>query len=396
MPGVEIQLQSFGGQADNFSSVAQAGAEDAPLVDKSSPGASGKEEEGRALPQAYMRYLNAIKGTWSDLPKVTVTFEQLGFELQVPVEKREVPNLVSAMLDPIRGLLSTKKKEMKTFQGLSKVTGAIKPGEMTLVLAPPGHGKSLLLKSIAGRLQAVSDRKYVVGDVRWNGLTVEECAAASLQLSKLCTYVDQADAHYPIMTVRETFEFALQQSNADLAATGSEELIELQKNKVDLMLELLGLKECQDTIVGDAMHRGISGGQKKRVTLGEMMITQARVLCLDEFSNGLDAAATLDITAAVSQWCKLTSGSAVVALLQPSPEVFDLFDKVWKHPRIAAGCLCACLESSPHPVSCFSLPIRSSSSAKARPCSAAPRPSCSTTSRRSTSSLVRTRISPTG
>ena len=68
-----------------------------------------------------------------------------------------------------------------------------------------------------------------------------------------------------------------------------------------------------------------------------MMITQARVLCLDEFSNGLDAAATLDITAAISQWCKLTSGSAVVALLQPSPEVFNLFDKVSDSSKFVAA-----------------------------------------------------------
>ena len=253
MPGVEIQMQPV---RSNVSSVAETSSEHAPLVEKS----HANTGESRALPQSYLRYLNAIKSTWSDLPKVTVTFDQLGFELEVPLEKREVPNLVSAMVDPWRGVFTKRKAEMKTFQGLSEATGAIKPGEMTLVLAPPGHGKSLLLKSIAGRLQSVNDRKYVVGDVRWNGLTVDECAAASLQLSKLCAYVDQADAHYPIMTVRETFEFALQQSNADLAATGSDELMDLQNHKVDLMLELLGLKECQDTIVGDAMHRGISGG----------------------------------------------------------------------------------------------------------------------------------------
>eukprot|EP00742_Colponemidia_sp_Colp-10_P017271 GILJ01019851.1.p1 GENE.GILJ01019851.1~~GILJ01019851.1.p1 ORF type:complete len:1409 (-),score=187.18 GILJ01019851.1:37-3678(-) len=91
---------------------------------------------------------------------------------------------------------------------------------------------------------------------------------------------------------------------------------------------MMGLTECQHTIIGDASLRGISGGQQKRVTLAEMLITNARVFCLDEISTGLDSAATLDIMASLRVWCKSFGGSIVATLLQPPPEVFALFDNV--------------------------------------------------------------------
>jgi len=68
-----------------------------------------------------------------------------------------------------------------------------------------------------------------------------------------------------MLTVRETFQFALDNSNADAALLGSPDFEALQRRKVELMMELLGLKECADTVVGNAMIRGVSGGQKKRV-----------------------------------------------------------------------------------------------------------------------------------
>jgi ABC-type glutathione transport system ATPase component len=126
---------------------------------------------------------------------------------------------------------------------------------------PLGHGKSVLLKSLAGRM--VREGSAVQGEVRWNGLTAAESAHAGQQLNKLTAYVDQGDVHFPMLTVRETFQFALDSSNADvtlLPGTDAAELKKQQDNKVELMLELLGLKESEHTKVGNAMTRGVSGG----------------------------------------------------------------------------------------------------------------------------------------
>lgn len=157
--------------------------------------------------------------------------------------------------------------------------------------------QSALLKSLAGRL--TRDASCFKGEVRWNGQTHEQCTATGQQLAKvrhhaqascserlqlsplahcayfsalflvllaqLCAFVEQGDVHFPMLTVRETFQFALDNSNADSALLGTPEFCAMQAKKVELMLELLGLKECADTVVGDTFLRGVSGGQKKRV-----------------------------------------------------------------------------------------------------------------------------------
>ena len=83
----------------------------------------------------------------------------------------------------------------------------------------------------------------------------------------MVNYVEQQDVHMPLLTVRETFQFALDNAVPDPSLLNDPKIIEMHKHKVDAVIELLGLKECENTIVGNAMNRGVSGGQKKRVTL---------------------------------------------------------------------------------------------------------------------------------
>jgi len=292
---------------------------------------SGGGKAMTALPAGYLAYLNTLRAAWGDLPDLTVTYSQLAYQVTVPKVKVEVPNLWSAFIDGVKGLNPLRDNNTVTeqFRPLHASSGVVRPGELTLILAPPGHGKSVLLKTLAGRM--VREGDAVRGEVRWNGLTAAESAQAGQQINKLTAYVEQGDVHFPMLTVRETFQFALSQSNADVTLLTGEDAVklkELQDRKVELMLELLGLRECADTPVGNAMMRGVSGGQKKRVTLGEMMIGQARALFLDEISTGLDSSATFDIVSALQRWCRVMNGSAVVALLQPAPEVLAMFDNL--------------------------------------------------------------------
>ena len=105
-------------------------------------------------------------------------------------------------------------------------------------------------------------------------------------------------------------------------------LIAWHRRKVDLLLSVLGMHECADTIAGNAVIRGISGGQKKRLTIGEFMITNSRVLLLDEPTTGLDAAVARDIMVVLRQWCGISGGTVISALLQPTPECYELYDNV--------------------------------------------------------------------
>lgn len=93
-------------------------------------------------------------------------------------------------------------------------------------------------------------------------------------------------------------------------------------------MQILGLEVCADTVVGDEMFRGISGGQKKRVTTGEMMVGPSRVLLMDEISTGLDSSTTFQIVNSIKQSIHILEGTSVISLLQPAPETYDLFDDV--------------------------------------------------------------------
>ncbi|KAG4178795.1 hypothetical protein ERO13_A10G065800v2 [Gossypium hirsutum] len=96
----------------------------------------------------------------------------------------------------------------------------------------------------------------------------------------------------------------------------------------DYILKMLGLDICKDTIVGDQMIRGISGGQKKRVTTGEMIVGPTKTLFMDEISTGLDSSTTYQVVKCLQQIAHLTDATIFMSLLQPAPETFDLFDDI--------------------------------------------------------------------
>jgi ABC-type multidrug transport system ATPase subunit len=213
-------------------------------------------------------------------------------------------------------------------------------------LANPGAGKSTFLKALAGKLRTTSNRTTLDGDITYSGLT-----ATDIDLSKLVSLVDQRDNHCATLTVRETFKFA------DLCLNGKPKkknkpgkLVDVANLRSELVLHVLGLSNCADTVrsvfnsptdlrllahqlwlvqvVGDALLRGVSGGERKRVTVGEMLVGGQSIFLCDEISTGLDSAATFDIVNSLRSWTKTLGGSCIVALLQPPPEVVELFDDI--------------------------------------------------------------------
>ncbi|XP_057537827.1 ABC transporter G family member 42-like [Amaranthus tricolor] len=94
------------------------------------------------------------------------------------------------------------------------------------------------------------------------------------------------------------------------------------------MEQILGLDICRDTLVGDEMQRGISGGQKKRVTTGEMIVGPTKTLFMDEISTGLDSSTTFQIVKCLQQIAHLSDATILMSLLQPAPETFELFDDI--------------------------------------------------------------------
>lgn len=212
---------------------------------------------------------------------------------------------------------------------LHNINLVLKPGKTYLILGPPASGKTSLLKAIAGQLphhqritgEPLNDKPHTSGRVEFNGISQSD--EPDLVLANVVSYVGQLDEHAPYLTVTETFEYAFQ-----CRTGGHDTFMKDMKMSENLTIEGLDLSVCKDTFVGNSDVRGVSGGQRRRVTVGEMMQGQNPVACADEISTGLDAAVTYDIIHSIVAFAKAARTTRVVSLLQPGPETFSLFDEV--------------------------------------------------------------------
>ncbi|RLN90779.1 hypothetical protein BBJ28_00005766 [Nothophytophthora sp. Chile5] len=244
----------------------------------------------------------------------------------------ELPTLPNAFLKSLRKLRAT--KHLVTKRVLKNVSGVFKPGSLTLILGQPGSGKSALMKVLSGRFP-MEKNITVEGEITYNDVSICEVRE---RLAQVVTYVPQLDKHLPTLTVKETLEFAYACRGKELSgrdpmprmSESSEEnaaALETARDP-DVVIQQLGLESCQDTMVGDAMMRGVSGGERKRVTTGEMQFGDQLVTMMDEISTGLDSAAAFDIIKTQRSLAKALHRTVVISLLQPSPEIFALFDNV--------------------------------------------------------------------
>lgn len=276
------------------------------------------------------------------LPQMEIRVKNLSLSAEIVVADQdadssdsELPTLTNA----IKKAFVSGKKHVAQKQILSNVSAVFRPGTVTLLLGQPGSGKSALMKVLSGRFPMTKNVK-MEGEITYNDQDIESVRRL---LPQFAAYVDQRDQHYATLTVKETLEFAhefsggkLKKSDEALLSKGTPEQNKaaldaaraLALHYPKLVVQQLGLEKCQDTVVGSAMLRGVSGGERKRVTTGEMQFGMKYVSFMDEISTGLDAAATFDIVKAQRNITKKFCKTMVISLLQPSPEVFDLFDDV--------------------------------------------------------------------
>ncbi|KAK1416813.1 hypothetical protein QVD17_25930 [Tagetes erecta] len=295
-----------------------------------------------------LKLRNRIDRVGLDLPTIEVRFEHLSVEADVNTGSRALPSFINFHIEIVEMFLSIFRllpNNKKHITILDDVSGIVKPRRMTLLLGPPSSGKTTLLLAMAGKL----DKELKTsGKVTYNGHELNEFVP-----ERTSAYISQHDVHIGEMTVRETLEFSARCQGVGSRYEMLAELSRREKNAnikpdpdidifmkatasegqeanvvTDYTLKLLGLDICADTLVGDQMIRGISGGQKKRVTTGEMIVGPSKVLLMDEISTGLDSSTTFQIVKSLRQFNHILEGTAVISLLQPAPETYDLFDDI--------------------------------------------------------------------
>jgi ABC-type multidrug transport system ATPase subunit len=184
----------------------------------------------------------------------------------------------------------------------------------------------VLSQAFSGRLPPSS----VHGSLLFNGSTSAELSARGVHLDRLAAYVGQLDLHFPTLTVSETLRFAAASSvpSASLlppaALAADPELEQLEAQRGDMLISLLGLDESKDVIVGNEMLRGVSGGQRKRVTIGEMLVGNARLLALDEVSRRTAQAQSKRRQGTLHQWREAHACSICFCFLHVVPSCSPL------------------------------------------------------------------------
>ncbi|XAR55860.1 hypothetical protein NMG60_11036083 [Bertholletia excelsa] len=228
---------------------------------------------------------------------VTLKFEDLSYSIK---------------LKPIKSTCFSAAEPKLTRPILRGVTGIARPGELLAMLGPSGSGKTTLLTALAGRLPG----KFA-GAITYNGRPF------SSVVKRMTGFVSQDDVLYPHLTVLETLTYAA--------------LLKLPKNltreekteQAELVVAELGLARCRNNLIagGAGRPRGVSGGERKRVSIGQEMLVNPSLLLLDEPTSGLDSTTARSIVGTLRKLAK--GGRTVITTVhQPSSRLYMMFDKV--------------------------------------------------------------------
>jgi len=206
---------------------------------------------------------------------------------------------------------------------LDDFSGCIKPGEMLLVLARPGGGASTFLKMIGNQRFGFEE---ITGSVKYGGTDSEEMRK---KFRSEVLYNPEDDLHYATLKVKDTLSFALKtRTPGKESRKEGESRSDYVKEFLRVVSKLFWIEHTMNTKVGNEFVRGVSGGEKKRVSIAEAMITKASVQAWDNSTRGLDASTALEYVQSLRSLTNMAHISTVVALYQAGESLWDLFDKV--------------------------------------------------------------------
>ncbi|PKY00175.1 pleiotropic drug resistance protein, ABC superfamily [Aspergillus campestris IBT 28561] len=194
-------------------------------------------------------------------------------------------------------------------------SGVVRSGEIMLVLGRPGAGCSTFLRTIAGQHSSFLG---VTGSIDYSGLSPEEVRK---HYRNQVAYVPEDDVHFPTLNVRQTLEFAL---NSKTPKRYRERI----PRYLDIYGRVFGMSHTMDTLVGNEYIRGVSGGERKRISIIESLATDSSVMCWDNSTRGLDASSALDYARSLRIMTDTCGKATLMTLYQASDAIYELVDKV--------------------------------------------------------------------
>ncbi|KAJ2048377.1 hypothetical protein H4S04_003863 [Coemansia sp. S16] len=217
--------------------------------------------------------------------------------------------------DNVTYSVRVKDKEQSSMRTLLHgISGEVYPGEVIGLLGPSGAGKTTLLNILAGRIEGgvLNGKVQFRGKKRVPGIFKRRVA-----------YVEQEDVMFPMLTVEETIMFA-----AKLRLT-DKKYSQLQKvERVASVMQQLRLSHIKSSKIGDALNRGVSGGERKRVSIGVGLVTDPDMIVLDEPTSGLDSNSAEMVVELVRDITRSRGIASVMTVHQPNANMLNCFDRI--------------------------------------------------------------------
>lgn len=226
------------------------------------------------------------------------------------------PLSLAGLFNSITGRGKRKIQILRDFEGL------VKSGEMLVVLGRPGSGCSTLLKTLAGETHGffIDEGTHI----NYQGIPMETMHS---DFRGECIYQAEIDVHFPQLTVGQTLNFAAQARTPRNRIPGvSRETY--ASHMTDVIMAVFGISHTYNTKVGNDFVRGVSGGERKRVSIAEAALGGSPLQCWDNSTRGLDSATALEFVRTLRLSTNLAGSTAAVAIYQASQSIYDIFDKV--------------------------------------------------------------------
>ncbi|KAL0574983.1 Multidrug resistance protein [Marasmius crinis-equi] len=233
--------------------------------------------------------------------------------------QKTVGNIIFDIPEMVRGLLGQRGQRIDILRDFK---GVVKEGEMLVVLGPPGSGCTTLLKTISGETHG-----FMVdanAQVNYQGIPWD---VMHKDFRGEVVYNAENDVHFPNLTVGQTLGFAAKARTPRTRIPGVTRE-QWANHMKDVVMSVFGLSHTENTKVGNDFVRGVSGGERKRVSIAEVALSGSPLQCWDNSTRGLDSATALEFVKTLRLSTKYAGSTAVVAIYQASQDIYDLFDKV--------------------------------------------------------------------